>query len=57
MDKPKWYEDLDDYTERVSNMSEEELDKEIKILNRRVAEINAIQKQDEINERLKPNES
>ena len=24
MDKPKWYEDLDDYTERVSNMSPEQ---------------------------------
>ena len=52
VEKPKWYEDLNDYTERVSNMSEEELDTELGMLNRRIAEINLIQKQVEINRLL-----
>lgn len=37
MDNPEWYEDLDDYTERVSNMSEEELDKELENLAQRMS--------------------
>ena len=52
MDKPKWYEDLNDYAERISNMNEEELEKEGEMLARRITEINTIRMQSEINRLL-----